>query len=100
MPFNAKGAFTGDAKAEIKTKLEQGDNYNMAAYGKKHDGSDGKVLEWYVQAEEFNKALVGKTAADFAALAGEDSYATGDLATAGCTISIGGMIAAAEKAAA
>ncbi len=100
MPFNAKGAFTGDAAAEIKTKLEQGDNYNMATYGKKHDGSDGKVLEWYVQAEEFNKALVGKTAADFAALAGEDSYATGDLATAGCTIGIGDMIAAAEKAAA
>lgn len=100
MSFNAKGEFTADAAAEIKTKLELGDDYNMAKYGQKHDGSEGQPLEWYAQADAFDKALVGKTAADFAALAGEDSYATGDLATAGCTMAIGDMIAAAAKAAA
>ena len=96
--FDTKGASTLDAAAEIKTKLELGDAYNMAAYGKKHDGSDGKVLEWYAQAGEFDKALVGKTAADFAALAGADGYATGDIATAGCTMAIGDMIKAATAA--
>ena len=95
--FNAKGEATYDAKAEVKSKLEQGDDYNMAS-GKKHDSSEGKPIEWYAQAAEFDKALVGKTAADFAALAGTDGYATGDLATAGCTMSVGDMLKAAEAA--
>lgn len=99
MTFDAKGVATADTTAEIKTKFELGDDYGMAAYGKKHDGSEGAVLEWYKQAEAFNASLVGKTAADFAALAGEDGYATGDLATAGCTIGVSDMIAAAVKAA-
>ncbi len=97
--FNAKGEATVDTTAAIKSKLELGDDYNMAKYGHKHDGSEGQPLEWYAQAAEFDKALVGKTAADFAALAGADSYATGDLATAGCTMAVGDMIAAAVKAA-
>lgn len=97
--FNAKGEATYDAKAEVKTKLELGDDYNMAKFGTKHDGSEGQPKEWYAQAGEFDKALVGKTAADFAALAGADGYATGDIATAGCTMAIGDMIKAAEAAA-
>jgi hypothetical protein len=98
--FNAKGEATYDAKAVVKTKLELGDDYNMAKFGVRHDGNkDVKPLEWYAQAGEFDKALVGKTAADFAALAGADGYATGDIATAGCTMAIGDMIKAAEAAA-
>lgn len=97
--FNAKGEATYDAKAEVKSKLELGDDYNMAKFGQKHDGSEGQPKEWYAQAGEFDKALVGKTAADFAALAGADGYATGDIATAGCTMAIGDMIKAAEAAA-
>ncbi len=98
--FDVKGAATVDTATEIKTKLELGDNYNMAAYGKKHDGSDGKVLEWYAQAAAFDAALEGKAAADFASLADADGYGTGDLATAGCTIGISDMIKAAAAAAA
>ncbi len=97
--FDAKGVANVDTKAEIKTKTELGADYGMAAYGKKHDGSEGAVKEWNEQAAAFDATLVGKTASDFAALAGEDTYAIGDLATAGCTISVGDMIAAAEKAA-
>lgn len=97
--FTAAGASTVDTTAEVKSKLELGDSYNMAAFGTKHDGSEGKPLEWYAQAAEFDKALVGKTASEFAALAASDGYATGDLATAGCTISITDMVAAAVKAA-
>ena len=96
--FDAKGVATVDTKAAIKTKVELGADYGMAAYGKKHDGSEGAVKEWYEQAAAFDATLVGKTASDFAALAGEDTYAIGDLAAAGCTISVGDMIAAAEKA--
>lgn len=96
--FDAKGVATVDTKAAIKTKVELGADYGMAAYGKKHDGSEGAVKEWYEQAAAFDATLVGKTASDFAALEGEDTYAIGDLAAAGCTISVGDMIAAAEKA--
>ena len=98
LTFDAKGVATADTTAEIKTKLELGDDYNMAKFGTKHDGSEGAVLEWNVQAAEFDKALVGKTAADFAAFADETGYATGDLATAGCTINVADMIKAATKA--
>ncbi len=97
--FDAKGVATVDTTAEIKTKLDLGNDYNMAAYGKKHDGSDGAVKEWFEQAAAFDAALVGKTAADFAALADAEGYGTGDLATAGCTIGISDMIKAADKAA-
>lgn len=99
MTFDAKGASTTDTTAGIKTKLELGTDYGMAAYGKKHDGSDGAVKEWNEQAAAFDATLVGKSASDFASLAGADTYAVGDLAAAGCTISVGDMIAAAEKAA-
>ena len=98
-----KTAWTSEGKIvateDFRTKYEKGTDYNMAAFGKKHDGSEGKPLEWYAQAAEFNKAIVGKTASEFAALAAEDGYATGDLATAGCTMAVGDMIAAAVKAA-
>ncbi len=97
--FDLAGKATVDTAAEIKTKGELGDAYNMAAYGKKRDGSDAPVLEWYAQAAAFDAALVGKTASEFAALADADGYGTGDLATAGCTIGISDMIKAATAAA-
>ena len=101
--FDAKGISSTDVAAEIKTKGELGADYGMTAainYGPQNDpNGDGKVLEWNEQAAAFDAALVGKTASDFAALAGEDGRGTGDLATAGCTIAIGEMIKAAEKAA-
>jgi hypothetical protein len=99
MTFDATGKSTLAADTEVKSKLEQGDAYNMAAQGTKHDGSEGKPLEWYAQAAAFDSALVGKTAADFAGFAGEDGYATGDVANAGCTMNIGDMIKAATAAA-
>ena len=96
--FDVAGKSTLDATVEVKTKLELGTDYGMAAYGTKHDGSEGAVKEWNEQAAAFDAALVGKTSADFTALAGDDGYATGDLATAGCTMAIGDMIKAATAA--
>ena len=97
--FNLKGVSSTDTTAEIKTKLELGADYGMSAYGTKHDGSEGAVKEWNEQAAAFDATLVGKTASEFSALMGADTYAIGDLAAAGCTISVGDMIKAAEKAA-
>lgn len=101
--FDTKGVATVDTTAEIKTKLDLGKDYGMAAainYGPQNDpNGDGKVLEWNEQAAAFDAALVGKTASEFASLADADGYGTGDLATAGCTIGISDMIKAADKAA-
>ncbi len=90
LTFNTKGEATYDAKAEVKTKLELGKDYGMSKIGK---------VEWNEQAAAFDKTLVGKTAADFAAFVGADGYATGDVATAGCTVIVSDMVKAAEIAA-
>ena len=96
--FDITGKATGNTESELKTKLELGTAYGMAG-APKHDGSEGGAKEWNEQAAAFDAALVGKTSVDFAGLAGDDGYATGDLVTAGCTMAIGDMIAAATAAA-
>lgn len=95
--FDALGAATTDTTAQLPTKLEKGDNYGMAAYGADLNG-DGKVLEWYAQADAFNAACVGLTADEIAALV-VDGYGVADVQNAGCTIGITDMAAAAVKAA-
>ncbi|MBE6751905.1 MAG: hypothetical protein E7556_05190 [Ruminococcaceae bacterium] len=99
MPFDVAGKSTLDATAEVKTKLELGADYGMAKapVEQMDKNGDGKILEWNEQAAAFDAALVGKTATEFAGLA-TDGYATGDLATAGCTMAISDMIAAATAA--
>ena len=83
---------------EFATKAELGDNYNMAAYGQDLNG-DGKVLEWYAQADAFEATCAGKTVDEVKALVGDDGYHAGaELATAGCTIGVTDFIAAVEKA--
>ena len=98
MTFDTTGASTL-AATEAQTKLELGENYGMAAYGKKHDGSEGQPKEWFEQAAAFDAALVGLTADEFNTLMGADGYATGDLVTAGCTIGLDEMVETAVKAA-
>ena len=95
--FNTSGAATYDAAKEIKTKLELGTAYNMAAYGADLNG-DGKVLEWNEQAAAFDAECVGKTASEISALV-VDGYGVEALQTAGCTIGITDMVKAAVKAA-
>ncbi len=85
------------ATEEIKTKYELGTDYNMAAYGTDMNG-DGKVLEWYEQADAFMATAKGKTVDEMKAFVGENGFATGDLATAGCTIGVTDFIKALEKA--
>ena len=95
--FDAKGVSSLDAKAEIKTKVEQGTDYGMAAYGTDLNG-DGVVKEFNEQAAAFDGACEGKTADEIAAFVVE-GYGTEDIQTAGCTIAIAGMADAMVKAA-
>ena len=87
--FDEEGVAATEA-GDFKTKGEKGADYGMSKAGFK---------EWNEQAAAFDATLVGKKAADFAALMGEDTKGTGELATAGCTIFVSDMIKAAEKAA-
>ena len=95
--FDAKGKSTLDTKTEIKTKYELGTDYGMAAYGTDLNG-DGVVKEWNEQADAFNAAIVGKTADEIAGLVVK-GYGTDEVQTAGCTMAISDMVAAAVKAA-
>ena len=52
--FDTTGTITSDLTAEILTKNELGDAYNMVAYG-------GAKYEWYVQAEALANYAIGKT---------------------------------------
>lgn len=96
--FDTTGAVTNAPSSDVKSKLELGDAYGMAPAAIDRDGN-GKALEWYEQADGFNKTLVGKTADEISGLVAEDGYGTEDLLTAGCSISVGDMVAAAVKAA-
>lgn len=97
--FTAKGKCTLDVNTAIKTKLEQGDNYNMAKFGQSQDrNGDGKVLEWYEQAAAFNTYLEGNTKSQIAGFVGSDGYGVDGLQAAGCTISVGSMVKAAVDA--
>ena len=74
------------------TKREQKDLYGMA--GKVDANGDGVKLEWNVQSAAFSKFVVGKTAAEVAAMEtaanmlGYQMTTDADLLAAGCTIQI------------
>ena len=102
--FDATGKATLDIGTAISTKIELGDNYNMKKYGQSQDkNGDGKVLEWYEQADAFEAFCVGKTADEINAGAlttGDNAgYGVEALQTAGCTIHVSDLVSAAVKAA-
>ena len=90
--FDVNGAIVSDLNAEILTKNELGDNYNMKLYG-------GAVAEWYEQAAALASYAVGKNVQELKAGAvGETGYAQdADLATS-ATIYLGGYVSAIEVA--
>ena len=88
----AEGVYT---VTNLKTKMELGDDYNMAKYGKDMDmNGDGIVKEWYEQAEALEKAVVEKQGIDFITL---DKDGKTD-AVSGCTIKIEALYKALEQA--
>ena len=88
--FDVAGACTYDATKAIQTKYELKEGYNMKLYG-------GSALEWYEQADAFDAACLGKTIAEIVALEVEDGKGVESLQTAGCTIVISELVAAAAK---
>ena len=87
--------YTVDGRAvgnpEAKTKYEQGDAYNMVAYGKAQQ-------EWYKQADAFEGVVAGKTLDEVKALLVEGDKGNDEVVAAGCTIMIHEFIGAIEKA--
>ena len=88
----------------FKTKMELGTEYGMSTspYSSDNDG-DGRVLEWDVQTKEFEKYVVGMTAAEVAAMATKevnDHFISADdtLISAGCTMQITDFREAVVKA--
>ena len=90
--FDATGAITSDLTAEVPTKNELGDAYNMKLYG-------GAVAEWYEQAAALASYAVGKTVEELRAGAVDETghAADADLATT-ATIYLGGYVEAIENA--
>ena len=80
--FDATGTITSDLTAEILTKNELGDAYNMKLYG-------GAIAEWNEQAASLAAYVTGKTADQVAGIAVSEGKPTdADLATS-VTIKIG-----------
>ena len=91
--FDATGAITSDLSVAIQTKNELGEAYGMKAYA-------GAKYEWNEQAENFASYVTGKTAAEVAGIAINESNkpADGTDLAASVTIAIGGFQALIAKA--
>lgn len=95
--FNKDLTLKSDVKAELKTKVELGDEYGMAK-------ASQIKKEWYQQIAELEKWMIGKTAADIKAMKTvkkDDSHpAVPDVAElkSSVTVSVEGYIAAVKEA--
>jgi len=90
--FDAEGQITSDITAAVATKNELGENYGMVAWG-------GAIAEWNEQAASFASYVTGKTPAEVAGIAIDESThpTDADLAIS-VTIAIGGFQALIAKA--
>ena len=91
-----------EANKTFKTKMELGDDYNMAKFGAPNV-EGGTVKEWYVQTKAFEQYVVGKTAAEVEAIelqtVNNHKIAVDEaLLNAGCTMQITEFMAAVVKA--
>ena len=90
--FDTTGTITSDITAEVLTKNELGDNYNMVAYG-------GAIAEWYEQVDAFEAYCIGKTIDEIqnGALTESGYAADADLATS-ATINLFDYVSALDAA--
>ena len=91
--FDAAGIITSDTSAPVQTKNALGENYGMVAWG-------GAIAEWNEQAASFAAYVTGKTPAEVAGIAVNESTkpTDADLASS-VTIAIGGFQDLIAKAA-
>jgi hypothetical protein len=95
VPFSKEGVITADRNAELKTKVELGDDYGMIV-------RSGIGKEWYEQIADLEKWMVGKTIDQVKAMKttqsdGSIKTAEPDL-TSKVTIDISDYLAAVEEA--
>ena len=89
--FDAAGTVTSDKTAEIKTKVELGDEYGMLAASK-----IGK--NWYEQIAELENWMVGKTVAEITSLQLNENVPDVPELTSLVTIKVHDYLAAVEEA--
>ena len=91
--FGTDGVITSDVAAAVQTKNQLGEGYGMKAWG-------GATYEWNEQAANFAAYVTGKTAAEVAGIAIDETTKPTDAdLSASVTISIGGFLALIAKAA-
>ncbi len=91
--FDAAGLITTDLSAPVKTKNELGADYGMVQIA-------GAIAEWNEQAAAFAEYVIGKTPAQVAGIAvNESTKPTDSDLTSSVTIAIGGFQALIAKAA-
>ena len=95
--FDKNGASTTDLTKTLTTKRNLGDAYGMSKHGADFD-KDGRVLEWYAQADAFDAALVGRRPSGVSKMADSEGHGTESIIKAGCTIKISNMVKAVERA--
>lgn len=92
--YDATGTITTDVNAAPRTKNELGFDYGMVAYK-----ASGIGKEWFEQAAYFCDYVTGKTFAQVAGIAVNESGKTTDAdLAAGCTVAIGDFRKLIEKA--
>ena len=84
------GAFD-TASGAYATKKQLGDDYGMVSSG-------ASTMEWYQQAEAFEQYVTGKTGDEVSAIELSEGKATDADLSAGCTITISGILSNTEKA--
>jgi hypothetical protein len=90
--FGADGVITTDVGTPVQTKTELGEGYGMKAWG-------GATYEWNEQAANFAAYVTGKTAAEVAGIAIDETTKPTDAdLSASVTISIGGFQVLIAKA--
>ena len=92
-----------DAAPTYKTKMELGDDYNMAKYGAPNV-EGGTVKEWYIQSAAFSNYVIGMTASEIAGMKTKEVNAhqisvDEALLSAGCTMQITDICAVVAQAA-
>lgn len=88
--FTTEGKATIDTAKAIASKREQGDAYSMT-------NKAGETSTWAQQADAFDTLCEGKNGTEIKALMSVDGKGVEEVQTAGCTIYVSGLVAAASK---
>jgi hypothetical protein len=95
--FSSEGKNLTDMTRTLSTKRSLGDAYGMSKSSFDFDG-DGRILEWYKQADLFDQSLKGLKQNVINRLFDSKGMGSETLIKSGCTIKIDGMSKCASLA--